>query len=156
MDNFAAILKNFDITPFDLGAIIFFALTFILFIKSLNVFFIKPFSELLAARESATSGREREIIEKREFIENLEIDFNQQLQQARKEAELAKSEIIFAARKKATEIVDRAQKEGERLVSEGRRELSLLEPEYKQALNAQLQSLAELASQKILGEFVGE
>lgn len=144
-----AFLKNFDLTPIDLPMIFFGAVFFFVFCKIFGKYVIRPYLQLIEARESASEGTLQEAAADLRAAADLQKDFEAYMNETRLAAIKKKADTIDRAKKDAAKLIENAESQARLFLESERLGLKQVIEEARHALHKEEGNLASLVLQKL-------
>ena len=128
------------------------ALQFVLLTTILTFVFYKPVAKVLEERETLISGNLTTASEKLLQADSLYEQYDEQLTDARKNAQTIISEAEKEAKQVVAEEINQARKDAASLIDKTNRELETQKATALEKLDSQIDELSDLIKGKILGK----
>lgn len=143
------LLKTFDLVPFDLLMIGIGATLFVIYWKALSKVLFDPFMKLLESREASTEGAVDEAAEIKNRAAALSNTYNEKISAVRITSMEERLKKTGEARKKAQEIIDKAEGHAQEQVRKVRWEIQQNISTLREDALKNSESLASLVVSRI-------
>ncbi len=130
-------------------------LTFLIIMFVLNRILFKDMVGLVVGREERLKEGEKEIKEFVERAESLRNEYEERIREGRMKAMEERDRLIREGIEEGNEILKRANKEMERMLSEFNERLKIEKERARELLNSELYNLSLRIAEKILGRELG-
>ncbi len=141
------LLSRPALTEIQLSGLLFF---FVWWLIGNGIF--KPFFEAAHEREASTSGAQKKAQELRRSVQDLEQEISEELGKARLVGVQQRDAKVEAAKRRAQEQVDVAQKQNEKDLKAANKRLLEMREKVEQELAAEVDTLADLVTERALSE----
>ena len=128
------------------------ALQFVLLTTILTFVFYKPVAKVLEERETLISGNLATASERLLKADELYQQYDEQLKDARKNAQTIISEAEKEAKQVVAEEINQARKDAASLIDKTNRELETQKTSALEKLDSQIDELSDLIKEKLLGK----
>ena len=128
------------------------AIQFVLLTTVLTFVFYKPVGKLLEERETLISGNLATASERLLKADELYQQYDEQLKDARKNAQTIISEAEKEAKQVVAEEINQARKDAASLIDKTNRELETQKTSALEKLDSQIDELSDLIKEKLLGK----
>ena len=128
------------------------AIQFVLLTTVLTFVYYKPVGKLLEERETLISGNLATASERLLKADELYQQYDEQLKEARKNAQTIISEAEKEAKQVVAEEINQARKDAASLIDKTNRELETQKTSALEKLDSQIDELSDLIKEKLLGK----
>ena len=128
------------------------AIQFVLLTTVLTFVYYKPVGKLLEERETLISGNLATASERLLKADELYQQYDEQLKDARKNAQTIISEAEKEAKQVVAEEINQARKDAASLIDKTNRELETQKTSALEKLDSQIDELSDLIKEKLLGK----
>jgi F-type H+-transporting ATPase subunit b len=130
--------------------VIFQIVIFVAAIFILNSLLFKPLFQLVDKREQLTTGAIKEANELRQRIDQIIVEYNAKLDEARSQASEERNKIRNDANKAADEIIKKARDQAQTLLNQAKDKLESEKVEKERSIQPEIKSLARNVASRIL------